>query len=174
MSVRPFQGVHPKIHPSCFIEASAHIIGDVEIGEESSIWFNTVVRGDVNAIRIGRRTNIQDLCMVHVLKNRYATHLGDEVTVGHHVVLHGCRVGSRVLVGMGAVLMDDVEVGDDCIIAAGALLSPGTRVPSGHLALGSPAKVKRPLTAEERAWLAQSAANYVGYAAQYKQEPPTK
>jgi carbonic anhydrase/acetyltransferase-like protein (isoleucine patch superfamily) len=170
MPVRSFKGVTPQIHPSCFIEASAQIIGDVEIGEDSSIWFNTVVRGDVNVIRIGRRTNIQDLSMVHVLKDKYATHIGDEVTVGHHVVLHGCRVGNRVLVGMGAVLMDDVEVGDDCIVAAGALLSPGTRIPSGHLALGSPAKVKRPITPDERAWLTQSAANYVGYAAEYKRE----
>jgi carbonic anhydrase/acetyltransferase-like protein (isoleucine patch superfamily) len=174
MAIRAFKGIAPRIHPSCFVEASAQIIGDVEIGESSSIWFNTVVRGDVNVIRIGRRTNIQDLCMVHVLKDRYATHIGDEVTVGHHVVLHGCRVGNRVLVGMGAVLMDDVDVGDDCVVAAGALLVPGTRVPPGSLALGSPAKVKRPLTPEERAWLKQSAENYVGYAAEYLRDPATK
>jgi carbonic anhydrase/acetyltransferase-like protein (isoleucine patch superfamily) len=167
VSVRPFRGVHPRIDPSCFVETSAQVIGDVELGADSSIWFNTVVRGDVNAIRIGRRTNIQDLCMVHVLKDKFETHVGDDVTVGHHVVLHGCRVGHRVLVGIGAILMDGVEVGDDCIVAAGALLTPGTKIPPGQLALGSPAQVKRPLNEGERAWLRQSAQNYVGYARDY-------
>jgi len=168
MSVRPFKGMTPRVPASCFIETSAQVIGDVELGEDCSVWFNTVIRGDVHSIRIGARTNIQDLSMVHVLKNRYATHIGDDVTVGHHVVLHGCRVGNRVLVGMGAILMDDVEVGDDCVIAAGALLSPGTKVPPGQLVLGSPAKVKRPLTDAERAWIRQSALNYVQYAAEYR------
>jgi carbonic anhydrase/acetyltransferase-like protein (isoleucine patch superfamily) len=168
MTVRTFKGMAPRIHPSCYVEQSAQIIGDVEIGEESSIWFNTVVRGDVNRIRIGRRTNIQDLSLIHVLKDRHATTVGDEVTVGHHVVLHGCTVGNRVLVGMGAVLMDGVVVEDECVIAAGALLTPGTRVPSGMLAVGSPAKPRRPLTADEREWLSRSAANYVEYAASYR------
>jgi carbonic anhydrase/acetyltransferase-like protein (isoleucine patch superfamily) len=172
VAVRPFQGTHPQIHPSCFIESSAQVIGDVDIGEGSSVWFNTVIRGDVNRIRIGRRSNIQDLSLVHVLKDKFPTLIGDDVTVGHHVVLHGCRLGHRILVGMGAVLMDDVEVGDDCIIAAGALLTPGTQIPPGHLALGSPAKVSRPLTDEEREWLVQSARNYEGYAKTYKAEPP--
>jgi len=167
VSVRPFKGIAPRIHPSCFVEASAQVIGDVEIGEESSIWFNTVVRGDVNRIRIGRRTNLQDLCVVHVQKDLHATTIGDEVTVGHHVVLHGCTVGHRVLVGMGAVLMDGVEVGDECIVAAGALLTPGTRIPPGMLAVGSPARPRRPITPQEREWLSRSAANYVEYAAAY-------
>lgn len=167
MTVRAFKGISPRIHETCFIELSAQVIGDVEIGEQSSIWFNTVVRGDVNKIRIGKRTNVQDLCMVHVLHEKHATTIGDDVTVGHHVVLHGCTVGSRVLVGMGAVLMDGVEVGDDCVIAAGALLTPGTKIPAGMLAIGSPARPKRPLTQEERNWLTQSAANYVGYAVSY-------
>jgi carbonic anhydrase/acetyltransferase-like protein (isoleucine patch superfamily) len=171
MTVRAFQGVSPVIPASCFIETSAQIIGDVRMGEGSSVWFNSVVRGDVNAIRIGQRTNIQDLSMIHVLKDRFATHLGDDVTVGHHVVLHGCRIGNRVLVGMGAVVMDDVEVGDDCIIAAGALLTPGTKIPSGMLAVGRPAKPLRPVTDSERAWLVQSAQNYVGYARQYLDDP---
>jgi carbonic anhydrase/acetyltransferase-like protein (isoleucine patch superfamily) len=167
MTVRAFQGKTPHIHPSCFIEDSAQIIGDVAIGEGSSVWFNTVIRGDVHQIRIGRRTNVQDLCLVHVSKDRFATTLGDDVTVGHHVTLHGCTVGSRVLVGMGAVLMDGVEVGDDCLIAGGALLVPGTKLESGMVAVGSPAKAKRPLTEAERAWLRESAANYVDYARLY-------
>jgi len=167
VSVRAFKGTSPRIPASCFIEQSAQVIGDVELGEESSIWFNTVVRGDVNRIRIGRRTNIQDLSLVHVLKDKHATAIGDEVTVGHHVVLHGCTVGNRVLVGMGAVLMDGVVVGDDCIVAAGALLTPGTQIPPGMLAVGSPARPKGPLTQDERGWLTRSAANYVEYALAY-------
>lgn len=170
MSVRSFRGKSPRIAASCFVEESAQLVGDVELGEESSVWFNTVVRGDVNPIRIGARTNLQDLSMVHVLSHRFGTTLGDDVTVGHHVVLHGCTVGSRVLIGMGAILMDGVEVGDDCIVAAGALLTPGTKIPSGSLAVGSPAKVKRPLTAEEREFLVQSAKNYVGYAREYREQ----
>ena len=169
MTVRGFQGMRPRIHPSAFIEPSAQVIGDVEIGEGSSVWFNTVIRGDVNPIHIGARTNIQDLSMVHVLKDKYATVIGDDVTVGHHVVLHGCQVGHRVLIGMGAILMDDVHVGDDCIIAAGALLTPGTRISAGSLAVGSPAKVKRPITEQERAWLRTSAQNYVGYAKAHRE-----
>lgn len=170
MGIRAFKGVAPRIHPSCFIEDSAQIIGDVELGEDCSVWFNTVIRGDVHSIRLGRRTNVQDLCMIHVEAQAFATRLGDEVTVGHHAVLHGCEVGNRVLVGMGAVLMNGVVVGDDCLIAAGALLTPGTRVPPGSLALGSPARVKRPVTAEERSWIARSAENYVRYAREHRAE----
>jgi len=172
MAIRPFQGIHPKLHPSCFIEASAQVIGDVEMGEGCSVWFNTVIRGDVNVIRIGNRTNIQDLSIIHVLKDKYPTYLGDDVTVGHHVVLHGCRLGNRILVGMGAVLMDDVEVGDDCLIAAGTLLTPGTKIPPGSLVLGRPGKVGRPVTDAERQWFRDSAQNYVGYSRQYLAELP--
>ncbi|MBX5484877.1 MAG: gamma carbonic anhydrase family protein [Myxococcaceae bacterium] len=170
MAQRTFAGKSPVIPSSCFIEASAQIVGDVTIGEESSVWFNSVIRGDVNPIRIGARTNIQDLTMVHVLSQRFGTAIGDDVTVGHHVVLHGCTIGNRVLVGMGAVVMDGVQGGDDCIIGAGALLTPGTVIPPGSLVVGSPAKVKRPLTDDERAYLVQSARNYVGYAQQYRRE----
>jgi carbonic anhydrase/acetyltransferase-like protein (isoleucine patch superfamily) len=168
MPLRSYKGISPRIHSSCFVEESAQVIGDVELGEQSSIWFNTVLRGDVNSIRIGQRTNIQDLSLVHVLKNRFPTHIGDDVTVGHHVVLHGCRIGNRVLVGMGAILMDDVEVGDDCIVAAGALLTPGTRIRAGSLAVGSPAKFRRSITDAERAWLLESARNYTEYADSYR------
>lgn len=169
MTIRAFQGITPRIHPSCFIEDSAQVIGDVEIGEDSSVWFNTVIRGDVNRIRIGKRTNIQDLCLVHVAKDKFPTFVGDDVTVGHHVTLHGCTVGNRVLVGMGAVLMDGVEIGDDCVIGGGALLVPGTKIPPGMLAVGSPAKAKRPLTDAERKWLTDSAAGYVRNAELHRQ-----
>ncbi|HZH04974.1 MAG TPA: gamma carbonic anhydrase family protein, partial [Myxococcaceae bacterium] len=130
--------------------------------------FNTVIRGDVHAIRIGARTNVQDLAMVHALKGRFGTTLGDDVTVGHHVVLHGCTVGSRVLLGIGCIVMDGAVIEDDCIVGAGALVTPGTRVPSGSLVVGSPARVKRPLTPEERTWVLTSAANYVSYAREYR------
>ncbi|MFL5352360.1 gamma carbonic anhydrase family protein [Archangium sp.] len=168
MALRRFRDQLPRVHPSCFVEDSAQVIGDVELGEDSSVWFNSVLRGDVNPIRIGQRTNIQDLTMVHVTSNRYATHIGDDVTVGHHVVLHGCRVGNRVLVGMGAIVMDDVEIGDDCIIGAGTLLTPGTKVPAGSLVVGSPGKVKRVISDEERAFLLESAKHYVRTAADHR------
>jgi carbonic anhydrase/acetyltransferase-like protein (isoleucine patch superfamily) len=168
MALKRFRDQSPRVHPSCFIEDSAQVIGDVEVGEDSSVWFNSVVRGDVNAIRIGRRTNIQDLTMIHVTTARHTTLLGDDVTVGHRVVLHGCTVGNRVLVGMGSIVMDGVEIGDDCIIGAGSLLTPGTKVPPGSLVLGAPAKVKRPLTEEEKATLLESAKHYVHIAAEHR------
>lgn len=168
MALRRFRDKSPRVHPSCFVEDSAQVIGEVELGEDSSVWFNSVLRGDVNPIRIGQRTNIQDLTMVHVTSHRFSTSIGDDVTVGHHVVLHGCTVGNRVLVGMGAIVMDGVEIGDDCIIGAGTLLTPGTKVPPGSLVVGSPGKVKRPLTDEERAFLLESARHYVHTAADHR------
>lgn len=168
MAVRRFRDQTPRIHPSCFIEDSAQLIGDVEVGEDSSVWFNSVLRGDVNAIRIGRRTNIQDLSMVHVTSHRTNTVVGDDVTVGHRVILHGCQVGHRVLVGMGSIVMDDVEIGDECIIGAGTLLTPGTQIPPGSLVVGSPGRVKRSLTDEERAFLLESARHYVLNAAEHR------
>jgi carbonic anhydrase/acetyltransferase-like protein (isoleucine patch superfamily) len=161
MGVRNFQGVRPRLHPSVFVAEGAQVIGDVEIGEDSSVWYNTVLRGDVNAIRVGRRSNVQDLTMVHVHKGGHPCNVGDDVTVGHHVVLHGCRVGNRVLVGIGAVLLDGVVVEDDTFIAAGALLTPGTVVPAGSMVMGAPGKVKRALTPQEREGLLASAAGYV-------------
>ncbi|WP_338866316.1 gamma carbonic anhydrase family protein [Myxococcus stipitatus] len=168
MALRAFRGVSPRVHPSCFVDDSAQVVGDVELGEDSSIWLNTVMRGDVNPIRVGKRTNIQDLSLVHVTGGRSHTVIGDDVTVGHHVVLHGCLVGNRVLVGMGSILLDDVEVGDDCLIGAGTLLTPGTKIPPGSLVLGSPGKVKRPLTDDERAFLLMSAHHYVEMASEYR------
>ncbi|MFP2925497.1 gamma carbonic anhydrase family protein [Pyxidicoccus sp. 3LG] len=168
MALRPFRGVSPRVHPSCFVEDSAQVVGDVELGEDSSVWYNAVLRGDVNPIRIGKRTNIQDLTLIHVTTQIHATHVGDDCTVGHHVILHGCIVGNRVLVGMGATLMDGVEVGDECIIGAGALLTPGTKVPPGSLVVGSPGRVKRPVTEEERDFLQQSALHYVQLAAEHR------
>jgi carbonic anhydrase/acetyltransferase-like protein (isoleucine patch superfamily) len=164
----PYGEQAPRIAPSAYIQLSAQVIGDVEIGALSSVWFNVVIRGDVFPIRIGARTNIQDNSTIHVTGGRFATLVGDDVTVGHGAILHGCRVSDRCLIGIGSILLDGVEIESDCLIAAGSLVAPGTRIPAGHLAKGSPAKVARPLRADELAHLKQSAANYVEHAAAYR------
>lgn len=165
--IKAYKGVTPTIADTAFIEDTAVIVGDVVIEADSSVWFHSVVRGDVNYIRIGRRTNVQDLSLLHVTHDTYPLILGDDVTVGHHVVLHGCTIQNRVLIGMGAVLMDGVVVGDDCIIGAGALVTEHTKIPPGSLVIGSPARVKRPLREAELSWLKESARNYVRYARDY-------
>ena len=165
--IKPYRGVLPTIASSAFIEDTAVIIGDVAIHPESSVWFNTVIRGDVHYIRIGHRTNIQDLSLLHVTHDLYPLVIGDDVTVGHHVVLHGCTIHDRVLIGIGSIVMDGATIEEDCIIGAGALITKGTVIPSHSLALGSPARVKRPLTEKELAWIKESANNYVRYARQY-------
>jgi len=158
----------PQVDPSAYVQRSAQVIGDVIIGAQSSVWFNVVIRGDVYPVRIGRRTNIQDNSTIHVTGGRWATVIGDDVTVGHGVILHGCRVADRCLIGIGAIVLDNAEIEADCLIAAGSLVPPGARIPSGHLAKGSPATVARPLRADELAHLRQSAANYVEHATKYR------
>ena len=165
-----YRGCVPQIDPSAYVHGSAQVIGDVHIGAQSSVWFNVVIRGDVHHIRIGARTNIQDNSTLHVTRDRWPTQVGDDVTVAHAVILHGCRVGNRCLIGMGAIVMDGVEIGDDCLVAAGALVTPGTKIPSGHLVLGRPAAVTRPLRPDELAYLRQSAANYAAHAASYREQ----
>ncbi len=166
--IRPFQGKHPQIDPTAYVAETAVIIGDVVIGAESSVWFGAVVRGDVFHIRIGARTNIQDGTVIHVSNGTHATILEDEVTVGHNVTLHGCYVERGCLIGMGSIVMDDVRVGAESLVAAGALVSPGTKIPPRSLVIGVPARVKRPLTDEEVAGLAQYWRNYIEYTKQYK------
>jgi gamma-carbonic anhydrase len=166
--ILPFGDLVPRLHPSVYVADTAAVTGDVEIGEGSSIWFGTVVRGDVNHVRIGARTNVQDLSVVHVTEDRHPTIVGDDVTVGHRAVLHGCTIRDRCLVGMGAIVLDGAVVGPDAMIGAGALVPPGMVVPPGVLVLGSPARVKRPLTADEIAGLVRSAANYTLHAARYR------
>jgi carbonic anhydrase/acetyltransferase-like protein (isoleucine patch superfamily) len=168
--IRTFQGAEPRIHPTAFIEDSAHVIGDVHIGEESSVWFNTVVRGDVHFIRIGDRTNVQDNSVIHVRNGTCPTILEDEVTVGHSVTLHGCYVERGALIGIGSILLDDVRVGDHAIVAAGSLLSPGTVVPPRSLVMGMPARVKRALSDEEVAVLDVFWKNYVALTKIYRSE----
>jgi carbonic anhydrase/acetyltransferase-like protein (isoleucine patch superfamily) len=168
--VRPFAGKSPRLHESVFAVEGAVVIGDVEIGAESSLWFGAIVRGDVNAIRIGARTNVQDYAIVHVTGGTHPTTVGDEVTLGHRVTLHGCTVKDRCLVGIGAIVMDGAVVGEEAIVGAGALVPPGMVVPPRTLAVGAPAKVKRALAPDELDHLHRSAARYVANARQYAAE----
>ena len=163
-----YQGITPKLADTVFHVGSAEIIGDVEIGADSSIWFQVVISGDVNFIRIGERTNVQDGTVVHVTHKTHPTIIGDDVTIGHNVTLHGCKIGNRCLIGMGAVVMDAAEVADDAMVAAGALVTPGTQIPSGTLYGGSPAKYMRHLSASEVVHLQQSAQNYLNYTENYR------
>lgn len=165
--IRTFQGVTPTIPSSSFIEETGVVIGDVVMGEHCSVWFHAVIRGDVHYIRIGDRTNVQDLCMLHVTHDTHPLIIGNEVTIGHSAVLHGCTIKDRVLIGMGAIIMDGTVIGEDSVVGAGALITEGTIVPPRSLILGSPAKVKRPVTEKELAWIKESAENYVKYAGQY-------
>ena len=159
--IRPFKNIHPKVHESAFVADDAIVIGDVEIGEDASVWFGSVIRGDVNFIRIGARTNIQDMTMIHVSSKTHSTVLEEEITVGHNVTLHGCYVERGCLIGIGAILLDGVRVGRNSLVAAGSLLTPGTQIPPNSMVMGSPAKVKRELTVDELAYLDKSWRKYV-------------
>lgn len=159
--IRQFKEIHPKIHDSAFITDDAIVIGDVEIGEDASVWYGSIVRGDVNFIRIGARTNIQDGTIIHVSSKTHSTILEEEITVGHRVTLHGCYIERGCLIGIGAILMDGVRVGANSLVGAGSLLTPGTQIPPRSLVLGSPARVKRELTDDELAYLDKSWRNYV-------------
>ena len=171
--IRPFKGIHPKIDPSAFIAETAVIVGEVEVGAESSIWYNVVARGDVNFIRIGQRSNIQDLSMLHVTHRKHADDpgaplvVGDDVTVGHSVTLHGCTIENGAFIGMQAIVMDKVVVGEGALVGARALVTEGTIIPPHTLWVGAPAKYKRDLTPDEIAWLERSAGNYVRYSREY-------
>lgn len=165
--LKSFLGHHPKIAASAYIEESAQIIGDVVIGPDSSVWFNAVVRGDVHSIRIGRESNVQDLCVLHGYKDRFAVTLGDRVTVAHSVTLHGCTVEDDCLIGMGAVVLNGARIGRGSLVAAGAVVPEGMEIPPGSLVMGLPARVKRSVNAEETAMIARHAANYVRYKEQY-------
>jgi gamma-carbonic anhydrase len=168
--IRPFRGVHPQIHSTAFVDQSAQVIGDVHVGEEGSIWCNCTVRGDIHYIRIGARSNVQDNSVIHVRNGSHPTILEDEVTIGHSVTLHGCYVERGCLIGIGSILLDDVRIGEKSLVAAGALVSPGTVVPPRSLVMGFPAKVKRPLTEEEVASLEIFWKNYVEYTRLYREE----
>lgn len=168
MAIITYQGISPAIHPSVFIADGSQIIGDVHIGKESSVWFNSVIRGDVHYIRIGERTNIQDNTVIHVTNKKFPTNIGSNVTVGHSAVIHACTIKDYCLIGMGAIVLDGAEIGPYSLIAAGAVVTMGMNIPEGVLAAGVPAKIVRPLTSDERQSLIQSAQNYIDYIATYR------
>jgi gamma-carbonic anhydrase len=166
--LRAYKGIMPIVEPTAYVDPSAQVIGDVVIGAESSIWMNAVVRGDVNVVRIGTRSNIQDGAVVHVMHEpSYPTVVGDEVTVGHGVILHGTTVGHRSLIGMGAILLNGSVIGEDCLVAAGTLVPERFVVPPRSLVMGSPATIRRELTSSELAMVRESADNYVRYRLDY-------
>ena len=166
--LRPYRGLLPTVHPTAYVDESAQVIGDVHIGVESSVWMNVVIRGDVNYIRIGNRTNIQDLTVLHGMRDTYPTLIGDEVTVAHSAIVHGATIEDRVLIGMGAILLNGVHVEADSIIAAGTLLTEDTRIPARSLVMGRPGRVRRQLTDIEIAEIRWYADNYVSYRRDYQ------
>ena len=157
----------PRVHPTAYIDDSAQVIGDVEIGEESSVWMAVVIRGDVHRIRIGSRSNVQDGTVVHVMKDTHATTIGDDVTIGHAAVVHGCTIADRCLIGMGAILLNGAVIGSESIVAAGSLVVEGMQVPPRSLVMGSPGKVRRELSDEDVASIRDYAERYVGYRLDY-------
>lgn len=168
---RPYRGKHPEIAASAYIDPAAVIIGDVVIGEDSSVWPCTVIRGDVNYIRIGARTNIQDASVLHVMRDEYPLILGDDVTIGHSVTLHGCNIAQRCLIGMGSIILNGVTIGEGSIVAAGTLILERTEIPPNSLVVGHPGKIKRTLTPVDQAAIDEYAKRYVAYKNIYREEP---
>src|ERR1700735_3175756 len=165
--IRSYQGHTPVIPASCYIDVSAQLIGDVQLGEHSSVWMNAVVRGDVNSIRIGANTNVQDCAVLHGMRHVYPVHVGDWVTIGHNATVHGCVLGDAVLVGMGATILNDARIGEGSIIAAGAVIPEHTVIPPNSLVAGVPGKVRRTLGPEDRELILKYARNYLDYTAIY-------
>jgi carbonic anhydrase/acetyltransferase-like protein (isoleucine patch superfamily) len=161
--ILPYNGRRPQIPASAYVAESADLIGDVTLGEHASVWFRAVLRGDVHLIRVGARSNVQDGSVLHGMKDRYAVIVGDEVTVGHNVTLHGCTIENLCLIGMGSIILNNARVGEGSIIAAGSLVTEGTVVPPRSLFLGRPAKLVRALADDDLALIRRYAANYVGY-----------
>ena len=168
--IYPFNGIIPRLGEGVFVAPNAVVIGDTGIGDGSSVWYSAVIRGDVNFIRIGNGTNIQDGCVLHVSNGTFSLTIGNGVTIGHNAVVHGCRVDDYVLIGMGAVLLDDCRVESNSLVAAGALVRQGFTVPAGVLAAGVPARIVRDLTEEEIDGIRQSAAHYTELAGVYVRE----
>ncbi|TYZ06798.1 gamma carbonic anhydrase family protein [Hymenobacter lutimineralis] len=162
--ILPVHGVLPQFGPECFLADNATIIGDVVLGQGCTVWFTAVIRGDVNSIRIGDKTNVQDGAIIHCTYQQAATTIGARVSIGHRAIVHGCTVEDDVLIGMGAIVMDHAVVGTGCIIAAGAVVLENTRCEAGYLYAGVPARKIKPVTEEQRAGLARTADNYVRYA----------
>ena len=167
MIVRAYEGKEPRLGARVFVAENAAIIGDVEIGDDCSIWYSATIRGDVNAIHIGSRTNVQDNCTIHVTHRTWPTIVGEDVTIGHGAIVHGCTVHRGALIGMGSRVLDGAVVGESALVGAGALVPEGMHVPPRTLVVGVPARVKRPLTEDELAHLEQSWKNYIEYKEKY-------
>jgi len=163
-----YHGVRPDVHASAYIAEGAMLVGDVYVGAGSSVWFHAVLRGDINRVRVGERSNIQDGAVLHVT-HKHAVVVGNDVTIGHGAIVHGCTVADGALIGMGAVVLDDARVGAQSLVAAGAVVLEGFDVPGGMLAAGVPARLVRPLTDVEKRGLLESAAHYVEYAQRYRE-----
>lgn len=176
MSIRIYKGIIPQCGSRVFVDSSAVVIGDVHLGDDCSVWPQTVIRGDMQRIRIGSRSSVQDGSVLHITHAStynpagYPLTIGEDVTIGHKVLLHGCSIGSRVLVGMGSIVMDGARIDDDVVLGAGSLVSPGKHLESGYLYMGSPAQQVRPLTAEEMTFFKYTAANYVRLKDEYLAE----
>ena len=168
--IRSFKNITPRVPATCYVDASAQLIGDVVLGEHSSIWMNAVLRGDVHEIRVGANTNIQDNCILHGMKQQYGVYLGDYVTVGHSVTLHGCVIEDRCLIGMGVIILNGARIGAGSIIAAGTLIPERTVVEAGSLWMGSPGKFRRKLEPAEEETILRYARNYLGYKEEYLKE----
>ena len=165
-----YKGILPTLGQDAYVAPGARVIGDVVLGDGASVWFNSVVRGDVMPIRIGARTNIQDLSVLHVSSDTFATTIGDDVTVGHRAIIHGCTIEDRCLIGMGAIILDGAHIEEGCLIAAGALVPPGVRVPAGSMYMGAPGKVRRQVSPEELEGFLESAKHYSELARVYANE----
>lgn len=173
--LRPYKNVSPRLHPSCFVDISAQVIGDVELAENSSIWMNAVLRGDVNSIRIGANSNVQDCSVLHGMLDKYAVVVGEWVTVGHSVTLHGCTIADRCLIGMGSVILNNAKIGEGSIIAAGTVIPEGTIVESHSLWMGVPGKFKKRIDdAESQETILRYARNYIGYRNDYLKDAGVK
>ena len=166
--IREYKGNLPDIHPRAWVADDADVIGDVVLAEDASVWFQSVVRGDVSYVRIGARTNVQDHCTIHVSRDACPTIIHEDVTLGHRVVVHGAEIQARALIGIGAIVLDKAVVEEGALVGAMSLVTPGTVIPAGKLAIGQPARVVRDVSDGERRWMAETVANYAGYARDYK------
>ncbi len=166
--ILPVEGKSPEFGQNCFLAPNCTVVGDVVLGDECTVWFNAVVRGDVNSIRVGKRTNIQDGAVIHCTYQKAATTIGNEVSIGHNAIVHGCTIHNNVLIGMGAIVMDEAVVEDNCIIAAGAIVLERTRCESGWIYAGIPAKKVKQVSAEQIAGMKRTAGNYVMYSGWFK------
>jgi carbonic anhydrase/acetyltransferase-like protein (isoleucine patch superfamily) len=168
--IRSYKGITPKLGARVYVDESAQVIGDVELGDHASVWMCAVIRGDVHTIRIGPYTNVQDNCVIHVFKEQHPTVIADHVTIGHSATVHGCRIDAYCLIGMGATILNEAHVGEECVVAAGSLVPEGMVIPPRSLVMGVPAKFRRQVTEEEREGLRRSAANYFEYKETYLAE----